>query len=356
MLKKIVAMVKRTPPSIIIPKTTDYRKLGLENTTEMFKHARDNQYAVGAYNFNNMEQLQAIADVTLDSNAPLILQVSKGARDYANGTLLRHMAAGIVEYIRGKGGLMPVVLHLDHGDDFETCKAVIDAGFSSVMIDLSHKPFEENVAVTKQVVDYAHPRNVSVEGELGVLKGIEDDVVAAASIYTDPNQVAEYVERTGVDSVALSIGTSHGAYKFKPSQCTQDPATGVFVPPRLRFDILEEVERLNPSINLVLHGASSVLKTYVDMINNNGGKLKDSVGIPEDQIRYAARKNVVKVNIDSDGRLVFTGQIRKTFADKPEEFDPRNYLGPARKALTEVIVEKNKTVLGSAGMGSRIGT
>jgi len=325
-----------------------YKELGLVNTKEMFKKAMEGKYAVPAYNFNNMEQLQAIVNGCGKSKSPLILQVSSGARKYANQTLLRYMAQGAVEMAKEQGYDFPMALHLDHGDTLELCKSCIDSGFSSVMIDGSHHPYEKNVELTAQVVEYAHKHDVTVEGELGVLAGIEDDVVAAKSIYTQPDDVEDFVKKTGVDSLAISIGTSHGAYKFKPEQCTKNEK-GVLVPPPLRFDILEEIEKRIPGFPIVLHGSSSVVPKYVDMINSNGGALKAAVGIPAEELRKAAKSAVCKVNIDSDGRLVVTGMIRKVFAEKPAEFDPRKYLGPAREELTEMIIEKNETVLGSAG-------
>jgi len=327
---------------------TKYTELGLVNTRDMFKQAMAGQYAVPAYNFNNMEQLQAIIIGCVESKSPVILQVSSGARKYANQTLLRYMAMGAVALSRDMGSEIPIALHLDHGDTFELTKSCIESGFSSVMIDGSHHPYEKNVELTKQVVEYAHQHDVTVEGELGVLAGIEDDVVAAKSIYTQPEEVEDFVGRTGVDSLAISIGTSHGANKFKPEQCTRN-ADGVLVPPELRFDILEEIEKRLPGFTIVLHGASSVMPAYVDMINDNGGAIKDAVGIPEDQLRRAAKSAVCKVNIDSDGRLAVTAAIRKVFAEKPGEFDPRKYLGPARDELIRLIKHKNEEVLGSAG-------
>lgn len=327
-----------------------YKDLGLVNTREMFKKAMAGGYAIPAYNVNNMEQLQSIITGCVQSESPVIIQVSRGARQYANQTLLTHMIKGAME-MAGEmtgGKRLPVAVHLDHGDTFETCKSCIDTGFSSVMIDGSHHPYDENVAVTKKVVEYAHKFDVTVEGELGVLAGIEEDVEAAKAIYTHPDEVEDFVKKTGVDSLAISIGTSHGANKFKPAQCTRD-ARGVLVPPPLRFDILEEVEKRIPGFPIVLHGASSVLIEYVNTINANGGGLEDAVGIPEEQLRKAAKSAVCKVNIDSDGRLVITAMIRKVLADNPGEFDPRKYLGPARDELTKVIARKNKEVLGSAG-------
>ena len=327
---------------------TSYKELGLSNTTEMFKKAVAGGYAVPAYNFNNMEQMQAIIQACVETKSPVILQVSSGARKYANGTLLRNMAKGAVEYAKELGYEIPIALHLDHGDTFELCKDCIDNGFSSVMIDGSHHSYEENVALTKKVVEYAHQFDVTVEGELGVLAGVEDDVVAETSTYTRPEEVEDFVSKTGVDSLAISIGTSHGANKFTPAQCTKN-ADGILVPPPLRFDILEEIEKRIPGFPIVLHGSSSVPQDQVAIINANGGKLKDAVGIPEEQLRKAAKSAVCKINIDSDGRLAMTAAIRKVMAEKPEEFDPRKYLGPARESLKAIYKLKNENVLGSAG-------
>lgn len=317
-----------------------YKDLGLVNTRELFKKAIKGGYAIPAYNFNNMEQMQAIIQACVETESPVILQVSKGAREYANQTLLRYMAQGAVEYAKeisgGKG--IPIVLHLDHGPDFETCKSCIDNGFSSVMIDGSHLPYEENIKETRKVVEYAHKFDVTVEGELGVLAGVEDDVKATAHTYTRPEEVEDFVKRTGVDSLAIAIGTSHGAYKFKPGEN-----------PRIRLDILAEIEKRIPGFPIVLHGSSSVPQDLVKIINEHGGKLKDAIGIGEDQLRAAARSAVCKINIDSDGRLAMTAAIRKVFDEKPEEFDPRKYLGPARTALKELYKHKNIEVLGSAG-------
>jgi fructose-bisphosphate aldolase class II len=324
-----------------------YKEIGLVNTKEMFKKAMAGKYAIPAYNFNNMEQLQAIVMGCVESKSPFILQVSSGARKYANQTLLRYLAQGAAAMIKDANSPVKFALHLDHGDTFELCKSCIDSGFSSVMIDGSHHSYEDNIKLTKQVVEYAHAHDVTVEGELGVLAGIEDDVVAEHSTYTQPDQVEDFVKKTGVDSLAISIGTSHGATKFKPEQCTRD-ARGVLVPPPLRFDILEEIERRIPGFPIVLHGASSVIPEYVDIINKNGGKMKDAVGIPEEQLRRAASSSVCKINIDSDGRLAMTAMIRKVFAEKPAEFDPRKYLGPARDELIKMIIRKNKEVVGSA--------
>ena len=327
----------------------NYKDLGLVNTREMFKKAIAGQYAIAAFNFNNMEQMQAIIQAAVETKSPVILQVSSGARKYANQTLLRYMAQGAVEYAKELGCAHPqIVLHLDHGDSFELCKSCIDMGFSSVMIDGSHFPYEENIALTKKVVDYAHQFDVTVEGELGVLAGIEDDVKAEHHTYTQPEEVIDFVSRTGVDSLAISIGTSHGANKFKPEQCTRN-AEGILVPPELRFDILAEIEKKLPGFPIVLHGASSVPQEYVKIINTHGGKLKDAVGIPEEQLRKAAKSAVCKINIDSDGRLAMTAAVRKVFIDNPAEFDPRKYLGPARDELKKLYMHKCESVLGSAG-------
>ncbi|HBE02867.1 MAG: fructose-1,6-bisphosphate aldolase, class II [Spirochaetes bacterium GWF1_41_5] len=327
---------------------TSYKELGLVNSKEMFKKAVNGGFAVPAFNFNNMEQMQAILQACVETGSPVILQVSSGARKYANQTLLRYMAQGAVEYAKELGKNIPIVLHLDHGDTFELCKSCIDTGFSSVMIDGSHHSYEKNIELTKQVVDYAHKHDVTVEGELGVLSGIEDDVVAAKSVYTSPDQVIDFTKKTGVDSLAISIGTSHGANKFKPEQCTRS-ADGILIPPPLRFDILEEIEKKLPGFPIVLHGASSVPQDLIKIINSNGGKLKDSVGIPEEQLRRAAKSAVCKINIDSDGRLAMTAAVRKVFVEQPQEFDPRKYLGPARDALKTLYMHKIKNVLGSEG-------
>lgn len=330
-----------------------YKSLGLVNTREMFKKAMKGGYAVPAYNFNNMEQIQAIVTACLETQSPVILQVSSGARKYADQTLLQYMGQGAVEmmknHARAKGlKEIPIALHLDHGDTFELCKSCIETGFSSVMIDGSHHPYAKNIELTKQVVEYAHKYDVTVEGELGVLAGIEDEVSAAASTYTKPEEVIDFVSKTGVDSLAISIGTSHGANKFKPDQCTRN-ADGVLIPPELRFDILEKIQEKLSDFPIVLHGSSSVPVEAVKIINANGGALKDSIGIPEDQLRKACQYNVCKVNIDSDGRLWMTAAIRKLFNEKPAEFDPRKYLGPARDALVAMYKHKNQNVLGSAG-------
>ncbi|MCX5786392.1 MAG: class II fructose-1,6-bisphosphate aldolase [Elusimicrobia bacterium] len=322
-------------------KPVSYKELGFSNTREMFKAAMKGGYAVPAYNFNNMEQIQAIITACVKSRSPVILQVSKGARDYANATLLRWMGRGAVEMMKELGAPVPAALHLDHGDSFELCKSCIDSGFSSVMYDGSSLSYEENARITRQVVDYAHKFDVTVEGELGVLAGIEDEVSSEKSHYTDPAQVEDFVKKTGVDSLAISIGTSHGAYKFKVKP-------GESVPP-LRFDILEEVEKRIPGFPIVLHGSSSVMPEYIAMINKYGGKMENAVGVPAEQLRRAAKSAVCKINIDSDGRLVMTAMIRKVFSEKPGEFDPRKYLGPAREELVKMYMAKNKDVLGSAG-------
>ncbi|HUW69963.1 MAG TPA: class II fructose-bisphosphate aldolase [bacterium] len=329
---------------------TSYKELGLCNTVDLFKKAVAGGYAIPAYNFNNMEQMQAIIQACVETRSPVIMQVSSGARKYANSNLLRNMARGAVEYAAELGYKIPIVLHLDHGDSYELCVDCIENGFSSVMIDGSSLPYEENVALTKKVCEYAHSRKdyVSVEGELGVLAGVEDEVSSEHSHYTQPSEVQDFVKKTGVDSLAISIGTSHGRMKFKPEQCTRT-ADGVLIPPPLRFDILAEIEKRLPGFPIVLHGSSSVPIEYVKMIEKFGGKLSDSVGIPEEQLRKASKSAVCKINIDSDGRLAMTALIRKVFAEKPDEFDPRKYLGPARDELKKLYMHKNKEVLGSAG-------
>ena len=325
-----------------------YKEIGLVNTKDMFAKAMAGKYAIPAYNFNNMEQMQAIIQACVETKSPVILQVSKGARAYADKYILRNMARGAVEYAHELGCDIPIVLHLDHGPSFEVAKDCIDNGFSSVMIDGSHLPYEENVALTKQVCDYAHQFGVTVEGELGVLAGVEDDVVAAESHYTKPEEVKDFVEKTGVDSLAISIGTSHGRCKFSPAQCTRNE-DGVLIPPPLAFDVLEEIEKMIPGFPIVLHGSSSVPMEYVRIIEQFGGKIPDSVGIPEEQLRKAAQSAVCKINIDSDGRLAMTAAIRKFFAENPDKFDPREYLGPARDELKKMYMHKNINVLGSAG-------
>lgn len=322
---------------------TSYKKLGFVNTKQMFKKAVSGGYAIPAYNFNNMEQLQAIVFACLETQSPVILQISKGAREYADQTMLQYMAEGAVEMMKREAKSkklkpIPIVLHLDHGADFEICKSCIDNGFSSVMIDGSHLTYEENVKVTKKVVAYAHKHGVTVEGELGVLAGVEDDVKAENHSYTKPEEVEDFVRKTGVDSLAIAIGTSHGAYKFKPGQ-----------KPEIRLDILEKIEKMIPGFPIVLHGSSSIPQDYVAMVNKYGGQMPDAIGIPEKQLRQAARSAVCKINIDSDGRIIMTGVVRKILSEKPGEFDPRKYLGPAREALKEMYMRKNKEVLGSAG-------
>ena len=311
-------------------------------STEMFKKAYDGGYAIGAFNVNNMEIIQGITEAARECNAPVILQVSKGARAYANRTYL----VKLVEAAEIETGL-PICLHLDHGDTFETCKSCIDDGFTSVMIDASSKPFEENIAITRQVVEYAHDHGVVVEAELGTLAGVEDEVKvsAADSSYTRPEDVQEFVEKTGCDSLAIAIGTSHGAYKFTPEQCTRNEK-GILGPPPLRFDILEEVSRRLPGFPIVLHGSSSVPQEFVKMINEHGGKMPDAVGIPEEQLRKAASMAVCKINIDSDLRLAMTGTIRQYMAEHPADFDPRQYLKPARANIKKLVMHKITDVLG----------
>ena len=328
----------------------NYKDLGLVNTREMFKKAIEGGYAIPAFNFNNMEQLQASIQAAAETKSPVILQVSKGARAYANQTLLRYMAEGAVEYAKELGWEKPqIVLHLDHGDSFETCKSCIDMGFSSVMIDGSHLPYEENVALTKKVVEYAHQYDVTVEGELGVLAGVEDEVQADHHTYTKPEEVVDFTSKTGCDSLAISIGTSHGANKFKPEQCTLDPQTGRLVPPPLAFDVLDGVMNELPGFPIVLHGSSSVPQEEVETINKYGGALKDAIGIPEEELRKAAKSAVCKINIDSDSRLAMTAAVREVFANKPAEFDPRKYLGPARDNMKKLYKHKIINVLGSDG-------
>ncbi len=334
---------------IIHKKMVSYKDLGLVNTKEMFAKAIKGGYAIPAFNFNNMEQLQAIIQACAETKSPVILQVSKGARQYANQTLLRYMAEGAVEYAKELGWEHPqIVLHLDHGDSFELCKSCVDMGFSSVMIDGSHLPYDENVALTKKVVEYAHQFDVTVEGELGVLAGVEDEVSAEHHTYTKPEEVVDFVTKTGVDSLAISIGTSHGANKFKPEQCTRN-ADGILVPPPLRFDVLEAIEKELPGFPIVLHGSSSVPQEEVATINKYGGALKDAIGIPEEELRKAAASAVCKINIDSDSRLAMTAAIREVFALKPAEFDPRKYLGPARENMKKLYKHKIIDVLGSEG-------
>ena len=325
-----------------------YKKLGLVNTKKMFAKAVKGGYAIPAFNFNTMEQMQAIVQAAVETKSPVIMQVSKGARKYANPTILRYMAQGAVEYAKELGCKKPqIVLHLDHGDSYETCKSCIDSGFSSVMIDGSSLPFKDNIKLTKKVVAYAHKHDVTVEAELGVLAGIEDEVQAEESHYTKPEEVVEFATKTGCDSLAISIGTSHGAYKFKPEQCTRDEKTGKLVPPPLAFDVLKAIEKKLPGFPIVLHGSSSVPQEHVDTINKFGGKLPDAVGIPEEQLRKAAKSAVCKINIDSDSRLAMTAAIRKHLAENPGHFDPRQYLTPAREAMKALYIHKICKVLGS---------
>ena len=320
-------------------------------TKEMFKKAYEGGYAVGAFNVNNMEIIQGITEAAIENRAPLVLQVSKGARAYAKHVyLMKLIEAAIQDAEQSAGFDLPVCVHLDHGDSFELCKSCIDGGFTSVMIDGSSKSFEDNIALTKQVVEYAHDHGVVVEGELGTLAGVEDEVCVSAeeSSYTRPEEVEEFVSRTGVDSLAIAIGTSHGAYKFTAAQCTRNEE-GILMPPPLRFDILDEVSKRLPGFPIVLHGASSVPQEFVKIINQYGGKMPDAVGIPEDQLRIAAQKAVCKINIDSDLRLAMTAGIRKHLAENPSHFDPRQYLGDGRQFIHDVVKHKIETVLGSAG-------
>ncbi len=330
----------------------NYKELGLVNTKEMFAKALKGGYAVPAFNFNNLEQLQAIVTAAANEKSPVILQVSKGARNYANGTILRYLGMAAVEYAKELGWEKPqIVLHLDHGDSFELCKDCIDNGFSSVMIDGSHLPYEENIALTKKVCDYAHQFDVTVEGELGVLAGVEDEVSADHHTYTNPEEVVDFATRTGCDSLAISIGTSHGAYKFTPEQCTRN-AEGKLVPPPLAFDVLEGVMEkfaAQGGFPIVLHGSSSVPEEYVEMCNKYGGNLPNAIGIPESELRKAAKSAVCKINIDSDSRLAFTGAVRKHFAEHPDHFDPRQYCGDARKEMIKMYTHKIVNVLGSNG-------
>ena len=318
--------------------------MALVTSKKMFEMAYKNGYAIGAFNVNNMEIVQGITEACKEEKAPVILQVSKGARAYANHTyLVKLVEAAVIECPE-----IPIVLHLDHGPDFETCKSCIDGGFTSVMIDYSGHSFEENIAETKKVVEYAHDHGVVVEAELGTLAGVEDEVSHAVGSYTRPEEVIEFATRTGCDSLAIAIGTSHGAYKFKPAPCTRNEK-GVLVPPPLRFDILEAVSKNLPGFPIVLHGSSSVPQEYVDIINANGGKLPDAVGIPEEQLREASKSAVCKINIDSDSRLAMTAAVRKVFNEKPGEFDPRKYLGPARDEMKKLYMHKIINVLGSDG-------
>ena len=325
--------------------------MALVTTTEMFKKAYDGGYAIGAFNVNNMEIVQGITEAAGELNSPVILQVSKGARAYAKHVyLMKLIEAAIADAEQTAGFDLPICVHLDHGDSFELCKSCIDGGFSSVMIDASGKPFEENIAITRQVVEYAHDHGVVVEAELGTLAGVEDEVAVehGKESYTRPEEVEEFVSRTGCDSLAIAIGTSHGAYKFKASQCTRN-ADGILVPPPLRFDVLHGVIERLPGFPIVLHGSSSVPQEFVKMVNTYGGNMPDAIGIPEDQLREAAKLAVCKINIDSDIRLAMTGNIRKYFAEHPDHFDPRQYLKPARQAVKDMVAHKIIHVLGSDG-------
>ena len=325
--------------------------MAIVTSTEMFKKAYHGGYAIGAFNVNNMEIIQGITEAAIEEHAPLILQVSKGARSYANHIYLMKLIEAAIEDAEQNAGFdLPICVHLDHGDSFELCKSCIDGGFTSVMIDKSGLPFDENIKITKQVVEYAHDHGVVVEAELGTLAGVEDEVNVSAedSSYTRPEDVQEFVERTGCDSLAIAIGTSHGAYKFTAKQCTRDE-NGLLVPPPLRFDILKEVEKRLPEFPIVLHGSSSVPQEFVKMINQYGGKMPDAVGIPESQLREAARMAVCKINIDSDLRLVMTASIRQHFAEHPDHFDPRQYLKPGREAIKKMVQHKLVNVLGCNG-------
>jgi len=323
--------------------SVSYKEIGLVNSKDIFAKAVNGGYAIPGYNFSQMEQLQALIQACVETESPVILQISAGARKYANATMLRYMAQGACEYakeLHPQHKLIPIVLHLDHGDSYELCVSCIEKGFSSVMIDGSHLPYDENVALTKKVVEYAHsrPDYVTVEGELGVLAGVEDDVHAEKHTYTRPEEVQDFVSKTGVDSLAIAIGTSHGAYKFPPG-----------TKPEIRLDILHEIEKKLPGFPIVLHGSSSIPQDYVAMVNQYGGHMPAAIGIPEEQLREAAKSAVCKINIDSDGRIVMTGTIRKCFVEHPEWFDPRQYLGAARTNLKEMYARKNREVLGSAG-------
>lgn len=329
--------------------TVSYKTLGVVNTKDMFKKAIKGGYAIPAYNFNNMEQIQGIVEACVESKSPVILQVSKGALKYATPSILPNMIKGAVEYSKALGKKLPIALHLDHGDSFETCKMCIDLGFSSVMIDGSHLPYEDNVKLTKKVCEYAHKQKdyVTVEGELGVLAGVEDDVVAETSSYTDPKQAADFIKRTGVDSLAISIGTSHGTNKFTKKQCTK--VKGQYIAPTLKFDILKKIEKLVPNFPIVLHGASAVPQDLVKLLKKNGGKAKDAIGVAEKDLKKAAKMSICKINVDSDGRLAMTAAIRQNFKENPSNVDPRKYMGAAKEAVRVLYAEKNKKVFGSAG-------
>ncbi|TFF86000.1 MAG: class II fructose-1,6-bisphosphate aldolase [Promethearchaeota archaeon] len=324
----------------------NYKELGFKNTKKMFEVALKEKFAIPGYNINNLEQLQAIINGCGKSKSPVIIQISKGARDYANQTMLRYLGQGAVEMANELAYKIPIALHLDHGDSFELCKSCIDHGFSSVMFDGSHLDYEDNIKLTKKVVEYAHKNDVSVEAELGILAGIEEHVKSEEHRYTDPEKVEDFVKRTQCDSLAIAIGTSHGAYKFKVEKREDIP--------ELRFDILKEVKKRLGDFPIVLHGSSSVLQKYVRIINDFGGVLEKAFGIPESQLRKATEYGVSKINIDTDGRLVFTAMVRKYLSEYPDVFDPRKYLGLARDELTKMIIRKNKEVLGSAGMADLI--
>lgn len=315
-----------------------YKELGLSNTKEMFAKANKEGYSVPAFNFNNLEQLQAIVEAAVETGSPVILQVSTGARSYIGKEMLPFLAKAATAYVESTGSDIPVALHLDHGPSFEVAKDCIEYGFSSVMIDASHHSFEENIKESKEVADFAHKHDVTVEAELGVLAGVEDDVVAEEHVFTQPDEVEEFVTRTGVDSLAIAIGTSHGAHKFKPG-----------TDPKLRLDILEEIERRIPGFPIVLHGSSGVPQDFVEIIKKYGGELEDAIGIPDEELRKASKSAVAKINVDTDGRLAFTAGIREVFATNPKEFDPRKYLGPAKKYMKEYYKDKIKNVFGSEG-------
>ncbi|NYV27511.1 class II fructose-1,6-bisphosphate aldolase [Streptobacillus felis] len=314
----------------------NYKDLGLVNTKEMFAKANKEGYSVPAFNFNNLEQLQGIIEACVEMGSPVILQVSTGARKYIGKEMLPFMAKAATEYVKASGSDIPVALHLDHGPSYDVCRDCIEYGFSSVMIDASHHSFDENVEISKSVADFAHTHDVTVEAELGVLAGVEDDVVAEHSIYTQPDEVQEFVERTGVDSLAIAIGTSHGAHKFKPGDN-----------PKIRLDILKEIEERIPGFPIVLHGSSSVPKQFVDMIVQYGGTMKDAIGIPDEQLLLASKSAVAKINVDTDGRLAFTAGIREVLATKPGEFDPRKYAGKAKDYMKEYYKSKIVDVFGS---------
>ena len=316
----------------------NYKDLGLVNTKEMFAKANKEGYAVPAFNFNNLEQLQGIIEACVEMGSPVILQVSTGARKYIGKEMLPGLAKAATDYVKATGSDIPVALHLDHGPSFEVAKDCIEYGFSSVMIDASHFPYDENVALSKKVAEFAHEHDVTVEAELGVLAGVEDDVVADAHIFTQPDEVEDFVTKTGVDSLAIAIGTSHGAHKFKPGDN-----------PKIRLDILKEIEQRIPGFPIVLHGSSSVPKQYVEIINQHGGKIADAIGIPEEQLLLASKSAVAKINVDTDGRLAFTAGIREVLANKPSEFDPRKYAGVAKDYIKKYYKEKIVNVFGSEG-------